>query len=198
MQTVETTKLKRGRLGVNYDYKKIECDFRKGKTLNEIGDEYGVTRERIRQILRSLDIKSCDGGVSVRGDINKRIKMKLQAISHHNRALRWGFSKFEELIAHVTEYGNSTDPTSPMRRYLDFKNHSRKYSHAFNVTFAEWWCVWKSSGKWHLRGKGKYGMRLIDVSKSYQKDNLEIYSISGSERRSHVLGVFGQRKAANS
>lgn len=43
----------------------IESRFRDGESMEAIGRHYGVTRERIRQLLGKLGVKSGDGGFAV-------------------------------------------------------------------------------------------------------------------------------------
>lgn len=44
--------------GANDKWVRIEALYRSGKTLAEIGQEYGITRERVRQILRKAGVPS--------------------------------------------------------------------------------------------------------------------------------------------
>ena len=51
-------------------------EFTHAKTLQEIGDSYGLSRERVRQILKKAGVKRDQGGVSIRTLIGVRYKKK--------------------------------------------------------------------------------------------------------------------------
>lgn len=58
---------KHGRNGkVTTRHDQIVALYQSGKTLQEIGDTFGVTRERIRQILRVNSVPAIEGGATVR------------------------------------------------------------------------------------------------------------------------------------
>lgn len=44
--------------------------YQDGKTLQEVGDVFGITRERVRQILRRLGVSASEGGIAKRNGLN--------------------------------------------------------------------------------------------------------------------------------
>jgi len=52
----------------------IETRYRNGETLQKIGDSYGISRERVRQILARKGITKDDGGKTV--EMRKRVDVE--------------------------------------------------------------------------------------------------------------------------
>src|SRR5690606_26760398 len=47
-----------------------------GESLQKIGDRYGITRERVRQIVKSFGVTSLDGGVYVAAQRRAEIRQR--------------------------------------------------------------------------------------------------------------------------
>jgi hypothetical protein len=71
------------------------------------------------------------------------------------------------------------------------KYQQQKYAHSktiqFNLTYEEWRDAWIQSEVYHLRGckNGNYVMARIDLTKPYQKDNIEIITVEENNSRTH-------------
>lgn len=46
--------------------------YESGKTLQEVGDVFGITRERVRQIMRRLGVIAEQGGIFKRGELKNQ------------------------------------------------------------------------------------------------------------------------------
>jgi len=148
-----------------------------GKTLQEIGDEFGVTRERIRQILKQLGLKREDGGITIKTKPNKekRLLEKLEKREARNKELinKRGFSLDEWRVINDKNLAGSKKPITA------FHSHHMAARHRgieFKLSFFEWWNIWQDSGKWENRGRGigKYCMSRLGDSGAYEIGNVEI------------------------
>lgn len=174
-----------------------------GKTLQEIGAEYGVSRERVRQILASLGVSRMDGGGTIKcfkkiGDKVDVARAKAVRQEAYWRAI-WDMS-LDDYGAHVSEYGSSLVASSPMHKYVRQRGNARKRGIGWNFTFPEWWGVWQESGKWPERGLGKdlYVMaRYGDGDVPYSVGTVYICTQSQNAKDSFIVSPAAIRFANN-
>ena len=104
--------------------------FKQGKTLQDIGDVYSMTRERVRQLIARHGVKKSDGGWS---------KARFE---------KYGCSKeeFEEIERKLPKC---------LTRWNEQKASAKSRGIKWNLTFKEWASVW--DGHWEKRGRG-HGM----------------------------------------
>lgn len=143
---------------------KIVAMYRQGLTLETIGQSFGITRERVRQHLKAQGITSQDGGQHVAA----QSRADAIAARREARALaKWGLSSAE---AKALRRSGATRAYEQQRRNA----HSRAIQ--WNLTLAQWWSLWQTSGKWEQRGrgKGKYVMSRINDSGAYEIGNVHI------------------------
>lgn len=145
--------------------------YESGKTLHEIGQQYGITRERVRQILtRDFGIRAKDGGKAEQGRVRRRNKAK----SRDERSQKaWGcsFRQYRKILKH---------PGKPTYAYASQRRNARERGIAWELSLYQWWKVWEHSGHWDERGRGRgYQMcRLNDVG-PYAVDN--VYIATGAD-----------------
>lgn len=125
--------------------KQMAALYRSGRTLQEIGDEFGITRERVRQLLKKFfGIRAADGGQSrLAGEKRRRA-----AAARNSASLKhWGCS--------WEDYVRLRDMRKPTRAYAAQKQNAKKRGIAFELSLWQWWCIWHQSGKWESRGRGR-------------------------------------------
>lgn len=169
--------------------------YRSGETLQAIGDQYNLTRERVRQVLRKAGIESDTGGRAVLS------LLRIDAIREKRRErdarlfAMYGLSA-EEYDAHVREYGSSTTARTPLRRFQMHRKNAHTRGIAWELTFKEWWALWRESGHWEQCGRGKgYCMARIGDSGPYAVGNVEIITIGQNFSDSYLVHPWHERFA---
>lgn len=142
-----------------------------GDTLQKIGDDYGVTRERVRQCLKKIGLVREDGGVSVRALANARYKAPKDKYLN-------GFGCFRSEAEKANDGLPFTQKGTKAYAYKNQRCSAAKRGIDWEFTFPQWVELWKASGKWELRGRGKgYCMTRIGDTGPYSPDNVEIKTI---------------------
>jgi DNA-binding CsgD family transcriptional regulator len=160
--------------------------YRDGKTLKEIGDLYGVSRERVRQVLsRWFNYGANDGGQSIQSRARKAARKQ----EREAKALaKYGCSYAE--YRRLSKYGKKQVAAGerPCRNPVTAFNSQRTTARArgieWNLKIWDWWQIWQSSGKWDDRGRDKGGYvmcRFKDVG-AYEVGNVYIATNSSASR----------------
>ena len=149
----------------------MQSMYEQGQTLKQIGERFGVSRERVRQILSQRGIDGRHGGRTIRTAQKEAAEALRQEKSSR---LHWDIPAQlrDELRA---KYGPTTSHRSPFRAYIAQRRNARVRGIAWEFTFATWWDVWVTSGKWELRGRwtGYEMARYGDVG-PYSPSNIYI------------------------
>lgn len=152
--------------------------FCAGKTLQEIGDQYGITRERVRQKISRIGIKATEGGRSVISERSRKqrtAKRDLACIKKYG--CTWDHYK-KILKAPRTAFG-----VRPTMGYASQRSAAYHRGIEWNMTLAEWWAVWQASGKWELRGRGQgYAMCRKNDRGAYEVGNVYIAGLGDNGR----------------
>ena len=171
--------------------------FGNGATLQQIADVVGLSRERVRQILKVIGVDPSTGGRAIRGLLSSH-----SHISEENRKQR----KREQLIFErygITlelfelfskEYGRASLPSSPLHKYRSQKTNATHRGIEWNITLAEWWRIWQLSGHWQQRGRGNgYCMSRLGDTGAYAVGNVEIKTIGENSSESFIKHPWEER-----
>lgn len=142
-----------------------------GKTLLEIGAEFGISRERVRQLLtKYFGIRAKDGGKSKRVRDGRADFYKKRDARHLRK---WGctFKTYRALLDH---------PDKPTIAYSRQRVNASLRGIPWELTLWQWWSAWDKSGKWSERGRGRgYCMCRLNDTGPYAVDN--VYIATGVE-----------------
>jgi len=140
--------------------------YEDGETLELIGRRYGLTRERVRQILsKRFGSNGKDGGKaeqcrrSRREFHNKRDARSMKA---------WGcsYKQYRSILKH---------PGKPTYCFSQQRKNADQRGIGWEMTLWQWWKVWEQSGHWSERGRGRgYGMCRLNDTGPYAVDNVYI------------------------
>lgn len=145
---------------------------KQGITLVKIGSQFGLTRERVRQILKKQGFTARTGGQS----LTAQVKAEQKARAMEARYL----AKYGQPKA-VMDVLRSQGVT---RAYQEQQRNARTRGVSWQLDFASWFAIWQASGKLHLRGrnKGQYVMSRIRDDGPYAMGNVHIQLCSDNGR----------------
>jgi len=163
----------------------MAAKYRAGATLQEIGDYYGLTRERVRQLMtKHLGFNRKSGGAAQRARI-RRASTELRRDQSY--LLRFGVTRADYIQANCEPAKNPARRGLAIERFVRQRNNARPRGIAWNLTFGEWWSIWRESGKWASYGRGKTGYVMArhgDLG-PYAPGNVKI--ISAVENQSEYI-----------
>ena len=157
----------------------MERRYRAGETLQQVGDRYKITRERVRQILAKRGVKWVDGGAHVlalRAKANRRARLDAIYIRRHGCT----FDQFWSVNPRAWSVRADRYRT-PIGAYFSQRRNAKERGIAWEFqNFWQWWSVWEQSGRWPERGRSKtnYVMSRIGDAGAYAPGNVQIVSQS--------------------
>lgn len=154
------------------------ASYKHGNTLQQIGDRYGITRERVRQILvRKFNVRGDGGGIHARGALRQQAAMAkkdakclaLHGITYAQRKV------LQELGRQMMAAGAGRERT-PIGAFLRQKDSAHNRGIEWKLTLGQWWGIWTESGKWAERGRGRLGycMSRVGDCGAYEVGNIII------------------------
>lgn len=171
--------------------------YKAGRTLQEIGDMYGLSRERVRQIIKRHGLTGESGGQFV----TSTPKLIQKESDRRKRRDEKCFSVYgcdAQTFETLNNGLRRSDNSSAAMKFANQRNSARNRGIDWRLTFFEWMNIWIASGKWDQRGqgKGKYCMaRKMDTG-PYSVENVYITTCDDNVRdyqaELKVRGVEGE------
>lgn len=150
--------------------------YKQGKTLQEIGDAYGITRERVRQLIKALGLSGKDGGIRVSS--GKKVSSKKAAtLKRKNIHTQKYYGCDYGLAVKLNDGKQLSTPNSLARNYIEQRRNAISIRDVgWDISFPEWADVWVESGLLDKRGrgKGKFVMGRIKDQGPYHRLNVYI------------------------
>lgn len=140
---------------------------RQGVSMADIGVKFKMTRERVRQLLARHAITAKDGGGAIRRKLSGQTEEVRRAAVRARVEAKWGvpYELARELRANGT-----------IGAFTSQRNGAKNRGIPWSLTFAQWYAIWQTSGKMHLRGRGKgtYCMSRLEDSGGYELGNVHV------------------------
>lgn len=155
------------------DYGIIVSRYASGVTLIQIADDYGVSREGIRRIIKKVDRSKIGSSRKILAEMSR---LKLEKAENDRAIKMWGMRK-DELREHTASWGALSVIGSPLQRFVAQRKNARSRGITWELTFVDWWQIWQESGKWQQRGchMDDFVMaRHGDLDTPYSKDTVYI------------------------
>lgn len=146
--------------------------FKSGYTLTEIGVQYAITRERVRQLVRRhCGKEGC--GMSIRSAARRKAVAKVRQEKREARILRTRGMSAEQWDQLRRKYPNEWRWF--FKAFTNQRNAAGRDKHPWRLTFAQWFSIWEASGKLAERGRGDgYVLGRIDQAGPFEMGNLAI------------------------
>ena len=172
--------------------------FTHGRTLQEIGDVFDVTRERIRQLLRAWNVAPDAGGSRMRSFVNRtdtrrrQLERKARKDSRTERVFDCSIEEVERIAG--PDYARRPWVSmhkripGPGLMYMEQKRNAERRLVEWKFSLPEWWAVWEKSGKFEQRGRGRgnYVMARLGDRGPYSTENVYI-----AEFCENILDYYG-------
>lgn len=171
--------------------KERDCDmcnmFRDGIVLEEIGNKYNITRERVRQILRRHGLTRFDGGQHVITLQKKQKQDALRKERRTKRAAKYGVTLevFDKLAKRVSSHAMAR--FREIRWHVSAGTYPYKKGVEWDLTLLDYANTWEKAGLEPAQ-RGYYFARK-DLDKGYVKDNMQI--LTAGEFGSRTANLFG-------
>ena len=179
--------------------------YMKGNTLQQIGTVYGITRERVRQVLRKVDCPADMGGARLRSFVRvseehrKQQAKKAKKLSKIEMYFGCAYEVLEPFVVTTPWSDRGNKLKTPVVAYMQQRRSAEYRKIGWEISFADWWRIWQESGKWEQRGRGKtkYVMARLGDSGPYSENNVYIttqsqnckdyYAVAENKARWRVL-----------
>lgn len=159
--------------------------YQSGQTLQQIGDQYGMTRERVRQILRKeTTVPPEAGGIRERGrQAAAKREKDFEARKGMSRA-QW--NEFIAMGQAMMAEGFHIERT-PLGAYRRQRANAHTRRIEWRLTFLQWWDIWQRSGHWEDRGRGHaYAMCRYGDKGPYSVNNVYIATNAANIKHYYV------------
>lgn len=128
-----------------------------GETLQSIANDFGITRERIRQIIRDhTGLKPKDGGIAVVARERAAAKAAAEDARHIEEfGCTAAQMRHIRLIGKRMRAAGSGYFQTPLNAFRHQRHNAQRRGIGWELNFWQWWTIWQRSGKWEQRGRGQ-------------------------------------------
>lgn len=163
--------------------------YRDGLSLEDIGSSFGVSRERVRQILHKYaGMTAKDGGAYIKMAAKRAERRRMREEQSYERygCSRADMRGLRDIGKDMMDKGHGYYST-PLGSFRSKRNNVIYNGGEWTLKVWEWWQVWVESGKWPEKGRGlgKYGMTRIDPAYGFVPGNVKIIKFGDWWGRRH-------------
>lgn len=131
--------------------------YRGGYTLEQIGSQYGLTRERVRQLMaKHFGITGADGGHHTQIAV-KKARVRAYRNDRYMKSHGCTWAQFVEVraIGKAMKEAGARHGRTPFGAYQSQRRNAGARGVGWELTFWQWWTIWLESGHWEQRGRGQ-------------------------------------------
>lgn len=174
----------------------IVAAFKSGETMEQIGQKFQITRERVRQILEKRGIASDVGGASRRAFVNGVDRWNLREDKKNKRCIK-SYGCDYKTAMEINDGLPLSSSVSKLKFYKEQRRNANVRRIGWELTFPDWWRIWQESGHWEDRGRGsgKYCMSRTGDSGPYRIGNVEIVTNKQNIQDGYLVSTAKDRAA---
>lgn len=131
--------------------------YRDGYTLAQIGQQFGVTRERVRQLMtKHFGTSQEDGGQHAKA-LRKASRRAADREARYFKKYGCSYEQWMELrrIGQQMIASGKGLYQTPLRAWSNQRNNAIRRGIGWELNVWQWWTVWQQSGHWEHRGRGQ-------------------------------------------
>jgi Sigma-70, region 4 len=159
----------------------IALTFLAGTSMEEIGQKFDLSRERIRQILVSNGVQMESGGFARRKKERKQLR---DEAAERDCLHRKG----------CTTAQLKTVPMEARKQHWQQRRNAKNRNIAWSLDLWAWWCIWRDSGHYNERGRNGYVMARYGDVGGYVPNNVYICTSSQNVKDGYVNKPVHMRK----
>ena len=173
---------------------KIVQLFQSGLTLEDVSVKFGITRERVRQIVAKFHLSAKDGGSKKRA-ISRIAKMeRTKSEKRERRALKKFGCGYDEALS-LNDGLAFKAQRCKAEGFSHQRRNAEKRGIEWSMTFPEWCKIWNESGKYPLRGRQaqSYVMSRLNDAGAYAIGNVKICTAVENISESYLVTTAEMR-----
>lgn len=144
-----------GRKNVERELEMVRM-YTAGQTLQEVGNHYGLTRERVRQLIALHGVTGVSGGSHKKAVDNRHRRLAAAKARRDARTILYYGCTYAKLI----ELNDGVKPKvalSNAGKFRQQKNNALARRVPWAITFPQWMQFWIDSGHWDDRARTRDG-----------------------------------------
>jgi hypothetical protein len=169
----------------------MEEMYRSGETLESIASVFDVTRERVRQVVKSRGVPS--KAAQIIRSIASAEKKEFQRKGIWDKRCASIYGCTYEIASDLNDGKKFSQPGGRARFYVEQRRNAIRRGIPWEITFPQWVEVWRESGRWDERGRSGYVMARVGDSGPYKVGNVEIITQSQNSKDGYLIVTAAER-----